>query len=154
MKGNDLVDLQQAFKESNWMRRGFLRKLFTAPEQQMIMLSSCRSEMVWLIWSMKEAAYKIHNTNTGVREFAPLKLNCKLHHLSREGCIGEVRIDDQYFFTKTHIHSGDYIHSVAAVDSSVLSSVRSTLLPISTADYISMNPACVSHHGRYLALIF
>ena len=36
MIGNDVIDLAQSRKESNWQRKGFIEKLFTADEQQLI----------------------------------------------------------------------------------------------------------------------
>ncbi|MFT4791790.1 MAG: phosphopantetheinyl transferase (holo-ACP synthase), partial [Arcticibacterium sp.] len=58
MIGNDVVDLKVAALESNWMRLGFLDKVFSEEEQEVILNSENKSQMVWLFWSMKEAAYK------------------------------------------------------------------------------------------------
>lgn len=71
MIGNDLVDLQQAAKDSDWTRKGYLDKLFTASEQFLISTAKSQNQMVWLLWSMKEAAYKVHTRDSGVRSFAP-----------------------------------------------------------------------------------
>lgn len=155
MKGNDLVDLQQASRESNWMRSKFLAKLFTANEQQLIMFSTTPVEMVWLLWSMKEATYKIHNSYSGIREFAPLKLNCRLNRLNVDYCLGQVRVYNSLYYTESTIHTGDYIHTIAAVRATELNSTRSCLFDRNSGiDYRPMAPKSVSHHGRYLALIF
>ncbi|MGB7841855.1 MAG: 4'-phosphopantetheinyl transferase superfamily protein, partial [Salinimicrobium sp.] len=60
MIGNDVVDLQLASRQSNWRRKGFLEKVFSAEEQQQIIASARPDRLVWLFWSMKEAAYKAH----------------------------------------------------------------------------------------------
>lgn len=155
MIGNDVVDLQQALLDSNWMRRGFLNKLFTASEQQYIQLAKRSADMVWLLWSMKEAAYKIHNKHSGIRTFAPSKLSCAITGLSATTCQGQVRVEEECYATITTIYPGDYIHSIAACSVASLPHVRVQVLPnLPKTDYKSMQPACVSHHGRYLALIF
>ena len=38
MIGNDIIDLDVAKTESNWKRKGFLDKIFTANEQFQILL--------------------------------------------------------------------------------------------------------------------
>ena len=155
MIGNDLVDLQQALRDSNWMRRGFLSKLFSKLEQLYIMLASEPFEMVWLLWSMKEAAYKIYNRDSGLREYAPARLNCKLISISPTAYLGQVRINGCTYHTKGQIFTGNYVHSVASTSSFNLDGIKVSLYPLAlNIDYKAMKPACVSHHGRYLALIF
>ena len=36
MIGNDIVDIAEAKKDSNWQRSRFLDKLFTSKEQQLV----------------------------------------------------------------------------------------------------------------------
>lgn len=82
MIGNDIIDLVQSRKESNWRRRGFVSKLFDEQEQLLIVNSPDPEIVVWLLWSMKEAAYKIWNRQTGIRKYIPLKLRCSVHKRS------------------------------------------------------------------------
>jgi phosphopantetheinyl transferase (holo-ACP synthase) len=58
MIGNDVVDLVLARKKV-WRRTGYLQKIFTESEQLLIENSSNPHVLVWKLWSMKEAAYKI-----------------------------------------------------------------------------------------------
>ena len=60
MIGNDIVDLTLAKTQSNWRRNRFLEKQFTDFEIERIVKSQHPFMQVWLFWSMKEAAYKIH----------------------------------------------------------------------------------------------
>ena len=155
MIGNDLVDLQQAATDSNWMRKGFLHKLFNAQEQQYIMLASRPREMVWLLWSMKEAAYKIDNKRSGIREFAPIKLACKLVTIANSHTEGQVNMDDRMYFTRSTILAADHIHTIAAVNYESLGSIKSVITPSACVNqHQQSSAACQSHHGRYLALIF
>jgi len=71
--GNDIIDLSLAKTASNWQRKGFLEKQFTANEQQLILEAPNSFVMVWRLWSMKEAAYKIYTQQHIVRFFAPKK---------------------------------------------------------------------------------
>ena len=73
MIGNDIVDLKQAAKDSNWKRPRFLDKIFTQKEQSIILSSENNDQMIWLLWGMKEAAYKAY-----VRQFKHVFFNPKL----------------------------------------------------------------------------
>ncbi|WP_298899562.1 4'-phosphopantetheinyl transferase superfamily protein [uncultured Psychroserpens sp.] len=118
MIGNDIVDLK--YIACNWKRPRFLDKVFTQNEQQLIFSSEKQHRTVWLLWSMKEAAYKCHVQQYGRRFFNPKRLVCEL--ISEEK--GIVRIDNNNYFTMTAI-TEDYVYTVAnlngpkAVNSSI-----------------------------------
>lgn len=156
MIGNDLVDLEQAAIDSNWTRRGYLDKIYTSQEQELIMKSADPTQMVWLFWSMKEAAYKIYSRQTGIRKYAPISLVCsKVSSLSKDSIEGIVKVDNICYFTKSTIKK-EYIHTLAASSQAGLSQIREVIYQCSPShiDYKSTRPKCVSHHGRYLALIY
>lgn len=113
MIGNDVVDLKQAsinspknFKGLRWKR--FLDKVFTEKEQKFIMNSKNQFEIVWLLWSMKEAAYKIHMRQYAKRTFNPKQLKCEVYYKRR----GKVSIDNQLYYTTSQINE-DYIYTTA-----------------------------------------
>lgn len=108
MIGNDLVDLKLAAKQSNWQRKGFLDKLFTSKEQGYILNSKDQFKTVWLLWSMKESAYKAVLQIHGDRFFAPKNLSC--HLISKNK--GTVLINNKLFFTESEIGE-DFIYTVA-----------------------------------------
>ncbi|KAA6438453.1 4-phosphopantetheinyl transferase family protein [Dyadobacter flavalbus] len=151
MIGNDLVDLHCASIESNWERKGFLDKLFTATEKAHIHSGADPFLQVWKYWTMKEAAYKIYSRMTGIRNFAPPKLCCTPgeHHY------GTVLTDGLKFYTCTDT-TDNYIHTTAALHSGQLADIRIEIIHYlgEMPAYASKNPACVSHHGQYLALIY
>lgn len=115
MIGNDIVDLAQSRLESRWSRKGLIEKLFTPQEQQLIKNYHNPEIMVWLLWSMKEAAYKIYNRQTKIREFIPQKLNCNLISLSAIEAFGEVSCLQNKYYTQSII-STESIHTVAVND--------------------------------------
>jgi hypothetical protein len=108
MIGNDIVDLELAETQSNWQRKGFLEKQFTAGEQQIILNSENPFLQVWLFWSMKEAAYKCYVQEFQKRFFAPKKFSCKILSKSE----GIVETYNSLYYVK-YLISTHYIHSCA-----------------------------------------
>lgn len=111
MIGNDIIDLSFARSESNWQRRGFLEKQFTANEQKLILTAKNSFILVWKLWSMKEAAYKIYLQQNETRFFAPKKFDCLL----KSGKKGLVYFKDQIFYTSS-IVSQKYIFTLASLE--------------------------------------
>ena len=109
MIGNDIIDLSLAKIESNWQRKGFLEKQFTANEQQLILAATNSFDLVWRFWSMKEAAYKVYSQQNEIRFFAPKKFDCLLMS-EKEGL---VLFKDQMFYTSS-ILTQNYIFTLAA----------------------------------------
>ncbi len=81
MIGNDIVDLREARLKSNWERPGFLEKVFSSSEQELIHSSKNPFQMVWRLWSMKESAYKfyVQKSPAPIRGFYPSKINCQIN---------------------------------------------------------------------------
>ncbi|ARV06989.1 hypothetical protein BTO04_09950 [Polaribacter sp. SA4-10] len=95
MIGNDIIDLELAKTQSNWQRKGFLEKQFTAKEQKLILNSQNPFLQVWLFWSMKEAAYKCYTQKHKKRFFAPKKFECTV--ISKDK--GIVVFEENTFYT-------------------------------------------------------
>jgi phosphopantetheinyl transferase (holo-ACP synthase) len=156
MIGNDIVDLETAQRESNWKRKGFLAKIFTAKEQLLILNSYTPEIMVWNLWSRKEAAYKIYNRETKISGYFPTKLVCFYESAN----FGTVSINNRLYYTQSTI-TKDYINTVAVTQKEVLN--RISILDIGTTihknhgiPYIidpntkTQIPVSVSHHGRFI----
>ena len=111
MIGNDIIDLSLAKTESNWKRRGFLEKQFTANEQKLILAAKNSFVLVWKFWSMKEAAYKVYVQQNELRFFAPKKFNCLLTSEKK----GFVHFEDQIFYTSSTV-TQNYIFTVASLE--------------------------------------
>jgi phosphopantetheinyl transferase (holo-ACP synthase) len=109
MIGNDIVDLEFAKTQSNWQRKGFLEKQFTADEQKSILNSEDSFLQVWLFWSMKEAAYKCYVQEYQKRFFGPKKFNCTIISNSK----GIVEIESNFYHIN-YLISNDYIYSIAS----------------------------------------
>ena len=108
MIGNDIIDLSLAKTQSNLQRKGFLEKLFSSNEQQLILNAPNSFEMVWRLWSMKEAAYKIYTQQHSIRFFAPKKFECKL----TQELHGKICFKEQNFYSSSIINK-DYIFTIA-----------------------------------------
>ncbi len=132
MIGNDIVDLAQARRESNWQRKGFLNKVFTSHEQQLIHTASDPDVMVWTLWSMKESAYKVMVRETGRRFFAPHQLACHLSATRSDALEGSVFYQRTYYTTSSvtarHI-------ATAAFSADGVQSFTQVIVPFERTDY-------------------
>lgn len=111
MIGNDIVDISLASMQSNWRRAGFLEKLFSKSEIDVVMRDEHPTIMVWRLWSMKESAYKANYRLDKVRKFNPKQLECKLI----DDQLGEVKIGTNLYKLRTETNQL-YIHSIALKD--------------------------------------
>ena len=111
MIGNDIVDLAQAAQDSNWQRRGFLAKLFTNSEQTLIHAAAQPSQLVWLLWSLKESAYKARFRETHQRTFAPKRISCHLDNLTETAA--QATVTHERVYRATALINPQYIASVA-----------------------------------------
>jgi phosphopantetheinyl transferase (holo-ACP synthase) len=112
MIGNDIIDLSQAQAESNWQRKGWVNKVFTKQEQKLIALSIEKELMVWLMWSMKEAAYKVYHREHKEMFYAPQKFSCCNISIKANMVKGYVHFGQNIYDTSSII-SSDYIHTIA-----------------------------------------
>ena len=149
MIGNDVIDLALAKKESDWRRPGFLDKIFTSSEQQLIGNAPNPELAVWHLWSCKEAVYKIINRQYGLRAFIPLKIECLLEE-------DVVTYFENQYFTHSEI-SNDRIHTIAVAHREDFAKVASVspdeIHKTNGIPYYKNTPASVSHHGRFTETI-
>jgi phosphopantetheinyl transferase (holo-ACP synthase) len=152
--GNDIVDLALAQRESNWQRKGFLHKLFTANEQHLILNSNNPELMVWNFWSRKEACYKIYNRQSGQRVFNPIQFECEADR---------VVFGDNIFYTQTEI-TPDYVYTIALTAKKNFAAIqhlenrdniqKANGIPnwLNTENAIVFT-ASISHHGRFVRVV-
>lgn len=159
MIGNDVIDILQSRKESNWKRKGFIEKIYTQEEQLLISKAADPEIMVWMLWSMKEAAYKVYHRETKIREYNPKKLECFIDSQTKNAIQGKVICCNTTYYTKT-ILSNDSIHTIAV---SVLDSLKmvieiknkSIVKDQNGIPYLSLSlqnkfqDVSKSHHGRF-----
>lgn len=107
MIGNDIIDIAETKRTSNYKRFRFLEKLFTSQEQQLILNSEDAFVMVWHLWSMKEAAYKLYTQTNPSRFYNPKGFECEL-----KGDSGKVCYKDFECYVSTKMTS-QYILSEA-----------------------------------------
>lgn len=158
MIGNDIIDLLQSRKESNWRRRGFIEKIFTLEEQLLISNAKDPEIMVWMLWSMKEAAYKIYNRKTKLREYIPQKLHCTIISQNQNFVTGKVFCFENIYHTKT-ILCQDSIHTVAVsyfddlnkvieIENNAISKDQNGI-PYLSLPQNTIQDVSISHHGRF-----
>jgi phosphopantetheinyl transferase (holo-ACP synthase) len=163
MIGNDIIDLLLAEDESNWQRKGFVEKIFTQSEQDLIFTHEIPESMVWILWSMKESAYKIYNRLTGQRAYVPLFFECSEPKIKSNHLLGKVVTEELLFYTKTYV-TKDSIETIAVLERQDLKKVVRVdknvvlknsngipnLLDMKASEY---RPVSVSHHGRFESIV-
>ncbi len=140
MIGNDIVDLKQASIESNWKRPRFLDKVFTEKEQQLIAKAENQHQMVWLLWSMKEASYKVYVQQFNKQFFNPKKLQCNLFYKAE----GTVSIGKNMYRTKSN-STENYIYTIAFLEEK--EHVKSNCFKVEETSYQ------VQHKDSYRAVL-
>jgi len=174
MIGNDIVDLQQSRVENNWLRKGWLDKVFTADEIALVHNECERNPelMVWLLWSMKEAAYKVWNRTTRVSCFSPKSFACSfLDYSSFSGTVS----NKGELYTTSSLITTEFIHTVATATNNLASpnvyfsdadtdeALPANLsllkdehgMPFIRHESSSVkNIASKSHHGRFQAIVY
>lgn len=105
-----------ARKESNWRRKGFLEKVFLPHERYRIRHAREQDQVVWLLWSLKEAAYKAHQ-----RSYAPgrsldwHRLSCTLSEENPKKILGEITVDGNTYYSVSAV-SAEGIHTTVQKD--------------------------------------
>lgn len=107
MLGNDIIDIKEAKRTSNWQRKGFLDKVFSSHEQKEIQESLDPFYLVWRLWSMKESAYKVSIQFGLERSFNPSSIQCTI--ISSE--VGLISIKGLSLYSETKVCE-DYILSL------------------------------------------
>lgn len=113
MIGNDIIDLEYTRTHTDWTRRGYLDKIFSASEQNYIAESEDSFSAVWRLWSMKESVYKLNLRSKSVRSFKPSKIECNIIGDKK----GIVNLDGVEYNTIT-THEEKYIFSSATLSNS------------------------------------
>mgnify|MGYP001060399253 CR=1 FL=1 len=151
MIGNDIIDLRAAAMESNWRRPNYLSKIFTQAEQGLVNKAHNPDQIVWWLWSAKEAIYKIVNRQTLERRYAPLSFsyhteNSFLHEGKEYFIRSEITADFIHTIAVTHLDL--FPHLEVIKDPAVLYCKDAYGLPM-----VANQPVSISHHGRYWAMV-
>ena len=111
MIGNDIIDIRYTKRHHNFQRKGYLQKIYTDEEQELIKTSEYRLYTAWRLWSMKESAYKSYIKKGHNRFFNPIKLSCSIE----DNQIGYVKIGHSEYKIQTK-RTENYIFSHTVVD--------------------------------------
>ena len=108
MIGNDIIDLKIARTERKSDNSRFMDKVFTDDEKSLILNAHDPELHLWILWSMKEAAYKAHQRIHDLpRKLNPKSYECKYSHqeISGEVKIGSSEYNIDVLITSEYIHS-------------------------------------------------
>jgi len=161
--GNDVIDLTLARVQSDWQRKGFIAKIFTMAEQQIIQIAADPEIMVWTLWSRKEAAYKIYNRETQIRRYNPLQFECSPMQRCDYYYYGTVVFQNTIYYSKTEVNA-KFVDTVAVNDKADFDKIYTleNSENISKKDGIpsrycsilkTTRPVSISHHGTFKRII-
>ncbi|MGF6930738.1 phosphopantetheinyl transferase (holo-ACP synthase) [Chitinophaga sp. W2I13] len=141
MIGNDIIDLRAAAMESRIHRKGFLEKLFLPEEIRMIRNAAAPAVLTWLLWSCKEAAYKIVNRNTCERRYAPQRFMCQVEQDVTSDMIagnytGTVVYEQHTYYYQSFI-TDHYIHTCAATNPRPVQDAAVFIKQVAGEDYLN-----------------
>lgn len=179
MIGNDIIDLKLALSERKSESRRFLNKVFTEREKAIIQNSENQEATLWLLWSMKETAYKAHQRNFSLpRSLNPRTFEC-IPVSEKQGVVQK----GKYKYNVRSEIGSDFIHTYIAAKSvfkkvypkkflskqAILESICSSFNLPKTAGtiekdgygipYLNLDrhtkklPLSLSHHGNFTAFI-
>lgn len=102
MIGNDVVDLKLAQQRPKRDLHRFLNKIFSNNEKVLIFQNENQELLIWLFWSMKEAAYKAHQRQFNLeRRYNPLFFECSLSFLGENEAKGSVLAGNNKYATRS-----------------------------------------------------
>jgi len=138
MIGNDIIDLKVASITTRWDDQRFIDKVFSNSEQDLIRKATDPFRTIWIIWSMKESAYKIHVRRYLNRFFAPTQLKCQFVAFGK----GLVNIDQDEYITSSIINEY-YIYTIAVKNEpGTQRHLRSKCFFVNEASYSSQHAYC------------
>ena len=107
MIGNDIIDLSIVKNQGKAEDQRYLDKVFSEREQDIITNSFEKDLSLWILWSMKETAYKAHQRNFQLpRRINPISYACYYETGEKKG---KVEIEDQNYSIELEITT-EYIH--------------------------------------------
>jgi phosphopantetheinyl transferase (holo-ACP synthase) len=159
----DIIELDLG-QDVAWKRTGFLDKIFTPEEQAIILHYEIPESMIWILWSMKEAAFKAFNRQYSIRAYIPLLLRCETIEVGEKTILGKVTYEEAVFFTQT-IVTDNSIETVAVQNADDFSRVRiiDSFAQINKAKGLpdfydpesnEFRPVSINHHGRFRRTFF
>ena len=178
MIGNDIIDLKIARAERKSDNLRFMDKVFTNNEKNLILNAQDPDLQLWVLWSMKEAAYKAHQRIYDLpRILNPGSYECKYSKEENSGIvkIGSSEYGINILITSEYIHSTTYTKEYSQVvyangntskydllinfltqnaferDEIQLSKDHKGIPSICLKDLSKKLPISLSHHGNFTA---
>lgn len=81
MLGNDIVDLEQVLRTGQASRVGFRERICTIAELSPLQKHFSTTLSIWILWALKESAYKCYIQAGGLPLFAPKKFTARLESI-------------------------------------------------------------------------
>lgn len=82
MLGNDIIDLEEVLHSGQAKRVGFQERICTLAELSPLQRFFSRELSIWILWALKESAYKCYIQAGGLPVFAPKKFTVAVETIS------------------------------------------------------------------------
>lgn len=136
MIGNDVISLSASSDSLKYRCDRFMNKMFTAREQRFLKSKSPDNlaRWVWLMWSMKESAYKSYYKQFKKRYFIPKMFECYVaEDQPEQDCLlGNVKTLFQDYSTQSYMLD-DCIHTVTFIYERQV--IHDYCFPIASSEY-------------------
>lgn len=135
MIGNDVISLLAASDSPKSRSQRFIDKILTLNEQRYLRdRSHDRERYIWLMWSMKESAYKSFYKQFRKRHFAPKMFDCFIdaHDKDADCVVGTVKTLFQDYSTQSYLLE-DCIHTVTYLNQRQV--IHDYCFPIASEEY-------------------
>jgi len=175
--GNDIIDLSIALKKPRISDPRFLSKIFAEEELEQLRTSHNPELAIWIMWAMKEAAYKAHQRIfKKPPSLNPTTYRCNLEErcvLKADSCYPvkwEITLDHIYCYSSDqHLHHAQFPFKIS-YKNDIINEVAKVTTFSSNAIALHKNatgvpsiifegckepiPISITHHGRFAAICF
>lgn len=138
--GNDIVDLNDAADKTQDSR--FLNRVFIEKEQAAISRAANSHHYLWLLWSLKEAAFKAYQKQNLDYRFSPIECQVKIDAISTDGkVVARASILQTHMHCRGAINQAGYISVCAYTDELGDRQLIESVEKSPATDYVSQSKA-------------
>lgn len=83
MLGNDIIDLEEVLRSGQARRAGFQERICTLSELSPLQKDFTEELGIWILWALKESAYKCYIQAGGLPIFAPKKFVATVESINK-----------------------------------------------------------------------
>lgn len=145
--GNDIVDLQHPDNQNKASNIRLLKKILTPLEILTVQQAANPNTMLWLLWSCKEAAYKVA-IKMGIQPFNDAtQISIDFNNTNNLLYCGTAVVKNIQCFTKT-ILSNNYAYSIASKQPCIFNKIQGTIINIKSCKNNTIKTQLLQHIAK------